>query len=68
MDNLETEILNTKDALADAHRAADIAFLRKRLEQLDRKEIALLEQETFLLQGQASGEHCLLPYLLPSLV
>ncbi len=67
IDDLEAEILNTKEALAVAQRTTEIEFLRKRLEQLDRKEIVLREKENILLQGQASGEHCLSRYLLLSL-
>lgn len=64
IDGLEEEILDTKKALAAAHEPADIAFLRQRLGALDKKEIVLREEKNILLQGQASGEHCLPRYLL----
>jgi len=58
IDDVKAEILETKEALAAAQRDADVHFLRKQLEQLR-------EKENILLQGQASGEHCLPGYLLP---
>ena len=67
IDGLEAEILDTKNALAAAQAPADIAFLRQQLGDLSKKEIILREQETILLQGQVSGEHCLPCYLLPLL-
>ena len=58
IDELEAKILKIEEALAAAQAPADVAFLRKQLEQLQEKE---------LLRGQASGEHCLPRYLLPPL-
>ena len=66
IDGLEAEILDTKKALASAQEPADIAFLRQRLGDLDKKVILLLEQQN-RLQGQVSGEDCLLCYFLPPL-
>ncbi|DBA98660.1 TPA: hypothetical protein ACH3X1_014440 [Trebouxia sp. C0004] len=43
IDELEAEILDIKKALAAAQAPADIAFLRQRLGDLDKKEILLLE-------------------------
>ena len=67
IDELEAKILKIEEALAAAQVPADIAFLRQQLGDLNKKEIILREQETILLRGQVSGEHCLLCYLLPSL-
>ena len=64
IDELEAEILDIKKALAAAQTPADIAFLRQRLGDLDKKEIFLLEQQN-RLQGPAPGEHRLPCYLLP---
>ena len=66
-DELEAEVLDTKKALAAAQAPADIAFLCQQLGDSNKIQIILREQETNLLQGQASGEHCLPCYLLPSL-
>ena len=66
IDELEAKILKTEEALAAAQAPEDIAFLRQRLGDLDKKEILLLEQQT-RLQGPAPGEHCLPCYLLPPL-
>lgn len=41
VDKLEAEMLKTNEVLADAQDAADIAFLRKRLERLNKKDIVL---------------------------
>ena len=65
--DIKAEILKTNKALAATQNTTDVGFLRKRLEHLDRKEIILRQQETILLQGQASGEHCLPRDLLPTL-
>ena len=59
-DELEAEILDTKKALAAARAPADTIFLRQQLGDLNKENIILRGQETILLQGQASGEHCLL--------
>jgi len=71
IDDVKAEILETKDALAAAQHDADVHFLRKQLEQLRKKEEQLRkkeeqlrEKENILLQGQASGEHCL-PWYQP---
>ena len=63
---LRGKIDDLEKALAAAQEPADIAFLRQRLGDLDKKEILLLEQQN-RLQGQVSGEHCLPCYLLPPL-
>ena len=60
IDELEAKILKIEEALAAAQAPADITYLRK-------KEIVLREEKNILLQGQASGEHCLPCYLLPPL-
>ena len=60
IDELEAKILKIEEALAAAQAPADITYLRK-------KEIVLREEKNILLQGQASGEHCLPRYLLPPL-
>ncbi|DBA79194.1 TPA: hypothetical protein ACH3X1_009014 [Trebouxia sp. C0004] len=65
IDKLEAKILKIEEALAAAQAPADIAFLRQQLGDLNKKEIILREQETILLQVQASGEHRLPCYLLP---
>jgi len=65
IDDVKAEILETKEALAAAQRDADVLFLRKQLEQLRKEKEQLREEENILLQGQASGEHCLPGYLLP---
>jgi len=65
IDDVKAEILETKDALAAAQHDADVHFLRKQLEQLRKEKEQLREKENILLQGQASGEHCLPCYLLP---
>ena len=67
IDRLEAEILDTEKALSAAREPADIAFLRKQLEQLNNKRNLLQEEKNIFLQGQASGEHCLLCCLWPSL-
>lgn len=64
IDDVKAEILETKEALATAQHDSDIKFLRQQLHQLRKKEEQLRE-ERILLQGQASGEHCLPCYLLP---
>lgn len=66
IDELEAKILKIEEALAAAQ-APDVAFLRKQLEQLNNTRNLLQEKENILLRGQASGEHCLLRYLLPPL-
>ena len=66
LETLRRKIDEVEQALAAAQAPADIAFLRQRLDNLDKKEILLLEQQN-RLQGQASGEHCLPRYLLPRL-
>ena len=63
----EAKILKTEEVLAAAQRTPDVEFERKQLEQLNRQLSSLREQETILLQSQASGEHCLPCYLLLSL-
>ena len=63
---LRGKIDDLEKALAAAQEPADIAFLRQRLGDLDKKEILLLEQQN-RLQRQVSGEHCLPCYLLPPL-
>ena len=63
----KAEILDTKKALAAAQAPADITYLRQQLDNLSKKEIVLREEKNILLQGQASGEHCLPCYLLPPL-
>jgi len=65
IDDVKAEILGTMEALAAAQCDADVHFLRKKGEQLRKKEEQLREKEIILLQGQASGEHCLPCYLLP---
>ena len=52
IDDVEAEILNTREALADAHDAADIDFPRKQLEQLYKKGIVLQEKETFCCKAK----------------
>ncbi|KAL3131323.1 hypothetical protein ABBQ38_000612 [Trebouxia sp. C0009 RCD-2024] len=52
--DLKAEILNTKEALAGAHVAADVDFLCKQLERLHTEKIVLQEKENILLQGHAS--------------
>ena len=64
IDDVKAEILETKDALAAAQHDADVHFLRKQLEQLRKEKEQLREKENILLQGQASGEHCL-PWYQP---
>lgn len=67
IDDLDAKILNTEAALAATQSATDIDFLRKQLERYKEK-IVRCEQETILLQGQASGVYgvyCLPRYLLP---
>ncbi|KAA6421563.1 MAG: hypothetical protein FRX49_08507 [Trebouxia sp. A1-2] len=54
IDDLDAKILNTEAALAATQSATDIDFLRKQLERYKEK-IVRCEQETILLQGQASG-------------
>ena len=66
LETLRRKIDEVEQALAAAQARADIAFLRQRLDNLDKKEILLLEQQN-RLQGQASDEHCLPRYLLPPL-
>ena len=63
----KAEILDTKKALAAAQAPADVTYLRQQLDNLRKKEIVLREEKNILLQGQASGEHCLPCYLLPTL-
>lgn len=63
IDDIKAKILKTEEALAAAEALADISFWRKRLGDLDKEKIILREQETILLQGQASGEHRLPCYL-----
>ncbi len=58
IEDVKAEIQETKEALAAARRDADVDFLRKQLEQLNKKENILLEEKNILLQGQASGQHC----------
>ena len=41
IDDLKAEILNTKEALANAQDAADVDFLRKQLERLHKEKIIL---------------------------
>ncbi len=65
IDDVKAEILGTMEAHAAAQCDADVHFLRKKGEQLRKKEEQLREKEIILLQGQASGEHCLPCYLLP---
>ena len=64
IDKVEAKIPKIEEALAAAQAPADIAFLRQQLGDLNKKKIILREQETILLQGQASGEHRLPCYLL----
>ena len=62
IDDLESELLNTKKALAAAQSTPEIDFLEQLLallEQLNKTQNLLQEKENVLLQGQASGEHCL---------
>ncbi len=59
LDDVKAEILETKEALDAAQRAGDAAevdYLRKRVESLDKDRNMLREQQTVLLQGQASGQ------------
>ncbi len=62
---IESVIKKTVDvekALAAAELAGDgakVDFLRKRLEQLDKKENSLREEKNILLRAQAPGQHCL---------
>ncbi|KAL3161847.1 hypothetical protein ABBQ38_008937 [Trebouxia sp. C0009 RCD-2024] len=56
IDDIKAKILKTEEALAAAEALADISFWRKRLGDLDKEKIILREQETILLQGQASDE------------
>ena len=67
IDELEAKILKIEEALAAAQAPADVAFLRKQLEQLNNTRNLLQENVNILLRGQASGEHCLPRYLLPPL-
>ena len=67
IDELEAKILKIEEALAAAQAPADVAFLRKQLEQVNNTRNLLQEKENILLRGQASGEHCLPRYLLPPL-
>ncbi len=71
IDDVKAEILETMEALAAAQCDADVHFLRKKeeqlrkeKEQLRKEKEQLREKEIILLQGQASGEHCLPCYLL----
>ena len=66
LETLRRKIDEVEQALAAAQAPADIAFLRQQLGDLNKEKIILREQETILLRGQVSGEHCLLCYLLPS--
>ena len=66
IDALEAKILKIEEALAAAQAPADVAFLRKQLEQLNNTRNLLQEENNILLRGQASGEHCLPCHLLPS--
>ena len=62
--------VDAEKALAAAEQAGDgakVDFLRKRLEQLDKEKNSLHEKENILLQGQASGQHCLPCHHLPGL-
>ena len=65
IDDLKAEIVSAKEALAATQSATETDFQHKQLEQLNRQLSSLREQETILLQGQVSGEHCLRRYLLP---
>ena len=60
---IKTKIQKKEEALAAAQAPADIAFWRQQLGGLNKTEIILRQQETILLQGQVSGEHCLPCYL-----
>ena len=59
IDVVKEKILKTEKALDAAQQAADVDFLRKQLEQLNRQLSSLREKEVILLQGQVSGQHCL---------
>ena len=65
--DIKADMLKTNEVVAATQNTTEVPFLRKRLERLHKEKIILREQETFLLQGQASGEHCLPRYPLPSL-
>ena len=67
IDIVKAEIRDTKEALAAARRDADIDFLRQQLHQLRKEGEQLRDKEIILLQGQASGQHCLSRYFLPPL-
>lgn len=67
LDELQAEVLDTKEALAAAKAPADVAFWRQQLRNLNKKQITLQKQDTIAPRGQPSGEHCLPRYLLPPL-
>lgn len=62
---LKAKILKSEEALAASQSTTETDFQHKQLEQLNRQLSSLREQETIVLQGQVSGEHCLRRYLLP---
>ena len=66
IDGLDAKMLKIEAALAATPSGSDIHFLRKQLERLHKEKIVRCEQETILLQNQATSEQCLPRYLLPS--
>ena len=70
IDYVKAQQERNEQDLTIAEQAADearVGFLRKCLEQLNRQLSSLREKENILLQGQASGQHCLPCYILPPL-
>ena len=65
--DIKAVMLTTQNVLAATQNKTDVDFLHKKLERLHKEKIICREQETILLQGQASGQHCLPRYLLPTL-
>ena len=61
IEGVAQEVSEVKASLSAAELAGDgdkVSFLRERLTQLDKKEVALREEKNILLRAQQGGEHC----------
>lgn len=57
--DITAEMRKVQSALTAIQDTEHIDFLRNKHGRLHKERVAFCQQETILLQGQASGEHCL---------